>query len=81
MNAKKLYIKLYAILLAVVFVIVAAIFVIRYCIMNIPIIEESWGMEILKYFVGYIILAVICGVIAYTPFTFYIQRKVHGLIK
>lgn len=81
MNAKKLFIKAYAILFAAVFVVVAAIFVIRYCILNIPIIEESWGMEILKYFVGYIILAVICGVIAYTPLVFYIQRKAHGLIK
>ena len=78
-EAKKLYLKLYGILFAAIFVIVAAVFIIRYPILGYAFVEESCIMEILKYLFGYIVLSVCAGGIAFTPFTLYIQRKIHGL--
>ena len=81
MEAKKLYFKIYAWIFAIVFIIVAAVFIIRYPILGLALVEESWLWEIIKYFAGYIVLAIIVGGIAFTPVTMYIQRKTHGLIK
>ena len=78
-DIKKAYLKFYAILFAIIFLIVLGIFVGRYFILGYALIEESWAAEIIKYLFGYACIAVAAGVISWTPFTLFLQRKIHGL--
>lgn len=80
-QSKKLILKLYIWLFAILFIIIAGAFCLQYFILKKPIVEESWTWEIIKWVAGYLALAVICGGIAYTPFMMCVYRKKDGLIK
>lgn len=63
----KIYWKLNWIVCAIVFVILAIIFCIRYFNVGVPV-EDNWTQEVFKYLFMWIPITVICWTILYAPF-------------
>ena len=63
----KIHWKLNWIVCAIVFVVLAIIFCIRYFNIGVPV-EANWTEEIFKYLFMWIPITVICWTIAYVPF-------------
>ena len=63
----KIHWKLNWILCAIVFIILAIVFFVRYFTVGVPV-EANWTEEIFKYLFMWIPITVICWTIAYVPF-------------
>jgi heme/copper-type cytochrome/quinol oxidase subunit 2 len=66
-DKKKIYWHLNWIMVAVVFAVLAVVFLCRYFGVGYPV-EASWGEEIAKYLAMWPALSVIVGTILYVPF-------------
>ena len=66
-DKKKIYWNLNWILVAVVFAVLAIVFLCRLIGVGYPV-EDTWAEEVLKYLFMWPILSVIVGTICYVPF-------------
>ena len=66
-DKKKIYWHLNLIMAAVVFAILAIVFLYRYFGVGHPV-EATWGEEIAKYLLMWPIISVVIGVIFWSPF-------------
>lgn len=63
----KIYWRLNWILCAIVFVVLAVVFCVRYFTVGTPV-EANWTEEVFKYLFMWIPITVVCWSVAYVPF-------------
>lgn len=82
-DKNKIYWNLNWILCAIVFIILAVVFIYRYFKIGVPV-EANWTEEVFKYILMWPTITVICWGIAWVPFKMlssYIAKKRGGAIE